>query len=334
MSALIRAGVPLPGGRLVDIARENNLPVLFSANAFMVRDRDGEIARVRLPDPVQFAGLDAALDSAGFVAAVKYHGYIWSMNQYLDLAASHDWAWYAGMDFCVEKEIAGTQTDALFRIAETCRMYHELRQAARDRGMKDPMPIIQGWTVSQYLWCIDNFPLIDWPDLIGVGSMCRRHIRGENGILAVIEALDKVLPPNTKLHCFGIKGPVMEIIGKHPRLASIDSLAWDFAARRDHPVGRTMDLRGSYMLDWVSKNTAAVERAKVYQHTPSLFPPEAAQPSQELSKWLDLVTSNEISGPDAALHASRGFIDHRDMSDEDEPESDDEEEISSMGMAA
>lgn len=117
-------------------------------------------------------------------------------------------------------------------------------------------------------------------------------------------------------------------------MASIDSLGWDYAARRDHPVGRNMELRGTYMLDWVSRNTAAVGRATVYQSTPSLFPPEPAQPAPALASWLELVTSNEISGPDAALHASRGLIDHHDMLDDEEfgEEDQGEEDTCSMRM--
>jgi hypothetical protein len=51
-------------------------------------------------------------------------------------------------------------------------------------------------------------------------------------------------------------------------------MGWDFAARKDQPTGRNMELRGQYMLNWVERNRAAVAGAQV-SHTPSLLPVEA-----------------------------------------------------------
>lgn len=317
--ALIRAGVPLPGGRLVEIARDAGLPVLFSANAFMRRTPSGEISSVRMADRGHFGGLDAALDSAGFVAAAKYRGYPWSVEQYLNLVESYDWAWYASMDHCVEPEIAGDKAGVMLRVAETARMYGELRRAAADRGLGAPMPVLQGWTPSQYVWGAERMPLLEWPELIGIGSMCRRHLHGEVGVFAVIDALDKILPAHTKFHLFGVKGKALEHLGQHPRIASIDSLAWDFAARKDHPTGRNMDLRGQYMLDWVQKNRAAAAGAQV-SHTPSLLPVEAEQVDERMGAWLDLVTSNEIEGPDARWHAMQDVGQHDFLEEEEESE--------------
>lgn len=333
MAVLIRAGIPLPGGQLVALARDQGLPVLFSANAFMVRDSQQNIQRVRLADPDHFGALDAALDSAGFVAAVKYRGYPWSISQYLNLAQSYPWAWYAGMDYCVEPEVAGQESTVLFRMAETCRMYGELRAAARERGMRDPMPVLQGWTPAQYLWCADRIPLMEWPSLIGVGSMCRRHIHGPVGILACLDALDKILPAHTMLHLFGVKGQAMSVIGQHPRLASVDSMAWEAAARRDHPTGRNMELRGRYLMNWVARNVAAATGAQV-PRTPSLLPTPDLVVPRKLEPWLDLVLSNDMVGPDAEFHAMRNF-DHLPGvlgAEPDDDEDPDEEEMAVPAM--
>ncbi|MDK6080354.1 DUF7221 family queuine tRNA-ribosyltransferase-like protein [Massilia varians] len=324
--AMIRAGIPLPGGRLVEIARDAGLPVLFSANAFMRRNEFGEITSVRMADRAHFGGLNAALDSGGFVAAQKYNGFPWSVEQYLNLVESYDWAWYASMDHCVEPEIAGDKAGVMFRVAETARMYGELRRAAADRGLPPPMPVLQGWTPSQYVYCAERLPLFEWPDLIGVGSMCRRNLHGEVGVFAVLDALDGILPPHTKIHLFGVKGRSMQHLGQHPRIASIDSLAWDFAARKDHPTGRTMDLRGQYMLDWVEKNRAKAAGAQV-SRTASLLPVEAEEVDEQLGAWLNLVTGNEIDGPNPAWHAAQGF-------EQLFPDEEDEEEDSSESTFA
>lgn len=308
MSVQIRIGIPQPSGRLVEAARDANIPVLFSANAFMVRSKDGEhIKSVRLLAPSDYGELDAALDSAGFVAAARYRGYPWSIEQYLDLAQAFPWKWYSSMDLCVEPEIAGSKIDVMFRIAETCRLYSEVSRLATLRGMKKPVPILQGSGISTYLWCVENFPIIEWPELVGVGSMCRRHIHGPNGILSVIDVLDQVLPPHVRLHLFGVKGKALETIGNHPRLHSVDSMAWDFAARREHPVGRTVDVRLDYLFKWRDRNVKlASGPQKALPEVPRSYKVETV--SSELEDWLDLVLSNEVEGGDARIHAMREYI--------------------------
>ncbi len=72
---ILRVGIPTTGGRILKAAKDAGYSVLFSTNAFMVRDGVGDVVSVRRPDPKQFAGLDAALDSAGFVAMAKYRGF-------------------------------------------------------------------------------------------------------------------------------------------------------------------------------------------------------------------------------------------------------------------
>ena len=59
---ILRVGIPTTGGKILRAARDAGYSVLFSTNAFMVRDGNGDVVGVRRPDPKQFAGLDAALD--------------------------------------------------------------------------------------------------------------------------------------------------------------------------------------------------------------------------------------------------------------------------------
>jgi hypothetical protein len=42
--------------------------------------------------------LEAYLDNAGFVAASRYWGLAWTVDQYLDLCAAYPWRWCASMD--------------------------------------------------------------------------------------------------------------------------------------------------------------------------------------------------------------------------------------------
>ena len=42
--------------------------------------------------------------------------------------------------------------------------------------------------------------------MVGVGSVCRRHLHGPDGLIAIMGALDRVLPSGTVVHLFGAKG--------------------------------------------------------------------------------------------------------------------------------
>lgn len=108
-SITVRAGVPQIYGHLIAAAHEANIPVLFSANAFAKRDtRPSHIGSFRISPAANFngfnlsaarkipAGLDAALDSAGFVASSRYGCYRWTVDQYYDLVTARDWPWPPG----------------------------------------------------------------------------------------------------------------------------------------------------------------------------------------------------------------------------------------------
>ena len=304
---ILRVGIPTTGGKILRAAREAGYSVLFSTNAFMVRNANGEMVSVRRPDPRQFAGLDAALDSAGFVAMARYRGFPWTIEQYLDLVESWPWAWYASWDQCVEPEIASSKIDVFFRLAENCRLLSEVRTRARDRGLPDPMPVVQGWEVDHYRWSLDHLPLASWPPLLGVGSMCRRHVHGPNGILAIVEALDRVLPSGVGLHLFGVKGTALRFLSDPPRIASVDSMAWDFAARRQVPVGRTAEMRIDVMHEWVRRNASQLELPKA-PYDLQLFDEPSEEASQELQEWLDLVVDNQTDAVSAWHHCMRTWV--------------------------
>jgi hypothetical protein len=122
----------------------------------------------------------------------------------------------------------------------------------------DPLPILQGRTPDDYLrsaealaqaidrthhcTCPTGDPEdceADWhrnrlglPELVGVGSVCRRSVQGPEGLLAVLDALHAVLPAGTRLHLFGVKTTALALLGRYgDRIASVDSVAWDRAAR-------------------------------------------------------------------------------------------------------
>ena len=272
----VRIGLPLIGGELVRAARARNLPVLFSANAFAQRfpkghDREGEFRRFRLPDLAQLSGLDAALDSAGFVAAVRYGEYQWEVADYLDLVASFPWRWWAAMDYCNEPQVAADKPLRLLRMAATVARYEACAGEARRRGLPAPMPVLQGWTAAEYVQSFEWLALEPCPPLLGVGSVCRRQVNGPDGVLEIVESLDRILPATTQLHLFGVKSNALSVLAHHPRIASTDSMAWDFAARRERPTLRTSSFRIECMDRWVQHQQTRISSRVLPQQQPFAF---------------------------------------------------------------
>lgn len=98
------------------------------------------------------------------------------------------------------------------------------------------------------------------PALVGVGSVCRRQLHGPEGLLTVLRGLDAALPPSVRLHLFGVKGDVLGNLGSlRTRVESVDSMAWDFAARmeaRKAGASCTVELRARAMRDWYHRQVS------------------------------------------------------------------------------
>lgn len=210
------------------------------------------------------------IDSAGFVAASRWGGYPWSPEAYVELVATmaHRPVWWSSMDLCCEPEVAGDRVTVRHRIEETARLLARCRRlAARWRAVdratraawglsqdeaalwpQDPLPILQGWTPDDYLYSADLTDVVlttrglagRWPDLVGLGSVCRRRLQGEDGLLAIVSRLDRTLPAHVKLHLFGVHSEAIEplIAAYGHRLASYDSQAWGQGARHDAQARR------------------------------------------------------------------------------------------------
>ncbi len=206
-------GLPyLREGPLWQTARRLEAPVLVSANALSLWRRDAVGLR-------QWSGFDrrmlrlvaehpVSLDSGGFVASVLYRGSPFTVPQYMELCAAAPWQWFASLDMTCEPEIAADEETVRDRIAGTVRLNRECLREARERGIADRfVPVIQGHRVEHYLRCIDRMPDLSGFALIGVGSMCRRHVQDDEvGILRIVEELDRAFRgTRCRFHCFGLK---------------------------------------------------------------------------------------------------------------------------------
>ena len=232
-------GLPyLKEGLLWQTARRLDAPVLVSANALSLWRRDDYGLR-------RWDGFDrrmlhlvaqhpVSLDSGGFVASVLYRGFPFTVPQYMELCAAAPWQWFASMNMTCKPEIAADEEAVRDRIAGTVRLNHECLREARMRGIADRfMPVIQGHRVEHYLRCLDRMPELTAFPLVGIGSMCRRHVEDDEiGILRVVDELDRAFRgTRCRFHCFGLKTTGMSELRQHPRVASVDSQAWGLSAR-------------------------------------------------------------------------------------------------------
>ena len=131
---IIRVGIASCFTRLSAVAVEMGAPILVSANAFWKRGRFG------LPNGRIFGGADVALDSAGFVAMMRYWGYQWTLGDYVNLAGRLRPTWWAAPDYCCEPQIAHNRAEVLERVQRTAFKLDWARQVADDRGVRPPMP--------------------------------------------------------------------------------------------------------------------------------------------------------------------------------------------------
>jgi hypothetical protein len=110
--------------------------------------------------------VSVALDSAGFVAQHLCGGFPWTVRDYVELAASYPWDWWAQMDLCCEPEVAKDRGEVKRRVAATVRLLGECRDEAARRGIGPPMPVLQGWEPGDYLDCAEAMG--ELPPLVGV----------------------------------------------------------------------------------------------------------------------------------------------------------------------
>lgn len=259
---VVRVGLSQPGGRIAFEIEARGQPVLVSANALFDHKK-----RCFRSVPMALMDVDAALDSAGFVAMSHYRRYPWSVAQYAELAFLGGFTWWSQMDVCCEPEVASNReevrrrVEATAQLLEMCReAYWRLLEAVPDGApfTSAPMPVIQGWEPDAYEYSAqiaDQVLCGRWPDMVGVGSVCRRPLTGPNSLWRVLERLDGILPKHVTLHLFGVKGLAMAKLSEFPRVASVDSMAFEFEARmRAMKSGqpKTVEARVECMTEWVA----------------------------------------------------------------------------------
>lgn len=262
----IIVGLPhLRRGALLRRASAMRTPVLVSANALARwRKHDGwrEWTGWNYPMLANATGLASVdLDSAGYVAMQLHRGYPWTIDAYMELAASYPFRRFAALDWCCEAEIAGSRDEVRDRLSRTIAANRECRRRAEDLGIAHALMIVlQGRTPSDYERVADELALSMTPGgVVGVGSMCRRPVGGPDGLLAVVEHLDHKLPKGVMLHIFGAKGTALSHLRAFEhRVTSIDSQAYGVTARRDayrRGISKTDEFVADHMVRWTHRQT-------------------------------------------------------------------------------
>ncbi|WP_067475305.1 deazapurine DNA modification protein DpdA family protein [Actinomadura hibisca] len=177
-----------------------------------------------------------ALDSGGFTELSLHGQWITTPAQYADVA--HRYAEHLGVpDFLSQQDwmcepfmVERTGLSVREHQHRTVANYLELRELAPALPW---LPVLQGWALGDYLDCVDLYTsagveLAALPR-VGLGSVCRRQSTAEIGhITATLAGL------GLKLHGFGVKTGGLHRYGHH--LASADSMAWSYNARRLPPL--------------------------------------------------------------------------------------------------
>jgi len=301
MSVVPAIYVGLPHGSMGAFGKAvqaEHSPALISANSLW--DKKHSRFRTFPPLPEHIA---TGLDSAGFVAMMQ-GGYRWTPEQYVEWAFRQGrrfpFLWWSAMDFACEAAIApdrkavGQRMQATvdtYRVMLEDWLYWTVDEGASSMEVPEPMPVLQGRRPDDYLWSaaklaevriaawnrksssgatyseeLDYQPL-GLPDRVGLGSVCRREIEGEEGLVPVVAALDAALPKRVKLHLFGVKSGALRALTPFVgRIGSIDSMAWDYAARTEGQKEwlatgvqppKTSAVRVRHLLKWLAAQREA-----------------------------------------------------------------------------
>ena len=172
---IVRIGLPyLPGDYdhpFLTAARDLHAEILISVGSLYRPDRGW------LRAPITAWTTRPALDSAGFTAMVKFGGYRWTVEEYVERIVMNfagdgmrddgydralmpcPWSWWSPMDYCCEQAIAPDRAEVVRRIQMTVDSYVETLEALqgwRDEGENttpDPLPILQGRRPADYVTC-------------------------------------------------------------------------------------------------------------------------------------------------------------------------------------
>lgn len=189
-------------------------------------------------------GVESLFADSGGYSVFADHGYTDypdSLSAYLDWVDEQDAAAFATRDYPCERAARdATGGSVADHQRWTTQNALACLDAADARGLTaSPVPVVQGWAVSDYLDHVDalaDHGILSAVDTIGIGSVCRR---GEaDRIRRIIAAVTDAIPSGLGVHAFGVKRDILRDAATRDRLTSVDSCAWfhrDFHAADFQP---------------------------------------------------------------------------------------------------
>lgn len=177
-----------------------------------------------------------ALDSGGFSELTIHGRWELTARAYVDLVRRYrdeigSLAWAAPNDWMCEPDMlrrTGLSVEEHQR--RTIANYLELRSLAPDLPF---IPVLQGWAVWDYQRHLEAYDRagVDLRalDIVGVGTVCRRQNTTTASLIMSLLAGEGL-----QLHGFGFKRTGLLLAGD--QLASADSMAWSYHARREPPL--------------------------------------------------------------------------------------------------
>lgn len=156
---------------------------------------------------------------------------------HVDAAAIQDW-------MCEPPILASTGLTVRDHQRLTIESYQTLTALAPEIPW---MPVVQGWDPDDYDAHLDQYAAVGINlaalPLVGVGTVCRRQAMG-----VAVEIVRRVASRGVRIHGFGFK--LTGLTGARPYLASADSLAWSFDARRSAPIPGHPHKNCANCLEW------------------------------------------------------------------------------------
>ncbi len=175
-----------------------------------------------------------ALDSGAFTELRTYGRWKTSENEYVEAVERYQaigrLQWAAPMDWMTEPFMLDRTG---LRVEDHQHRTVDNYLRLRDRGPF--IPVLQGWTLDDYHRCCDLYDDagvdLAAEQVVGLGSVCRRQHTGE--VAGIVWAIRQRYP-SIQLHGFGVKTSGMKLYAD--ALASADSMAWSYDARRADPL--------------------------------------------------------------------------------------------------
>ena len=171
------------------------------------------------------------MDSAGFTELSDNGKYSFDIDEYLTCVRRFQPDYFVNMDWMCEPAIlCKTGNSIRYHIINTVENYHRMILKMSEDEIKKCIPVIQGWGILDYFYCIEQYEnngLL--APYMGIGSVCRRGSASE--IAKIISMINGELP-NIKLHGFGIKKSIIDLLPNNI-LYSIDSAAYMFLKKHN-----------------------------------------------------------------------------------------------------